>query len=170
MNMTAAAAPVPHAVATGERLSASAALAPCGPPCCERCSRTVPRLYLPCPSTRPRPGPGPGPGPWPAAPHRAAFRGPVVLAKGEVDLLCSAAAAEEEEGEEAEGAGAGGGGSGTAHAAPAPAAAARERPGSGEGAAAAGARGEPQPVLRCSEPGSLRRCGGQGDVLAGGFR
>ncbi|GIL71416.1 hypothetical protein Vretifemale_1975, partial [Volvox reticuliferus] len=54
-----------------------------------------------------------------------AFQGPVVLAKGEVDLLC------------------------------------------GPDGADGGGPGELQPLMRCTEPGSLRRCGGQGDVLAG---
>ncbi|GLI59251.1 hypothetical protein VaNZ11_001097 [Volvox africanus] len=54
-----------------------------------------------------------------------AFHGPVVLAKGEVDLLC------------------------------------------GPGGADEGGPGELQPLMRCTDPGSPRRCGGQGDVLAG---
>ncbi|GIL46365.1 hypothetical protein Vafri_3362 [Volvox africanus] len=60
------------------------------------------------------------------APHVArAFQGPVVLAKGEVDLLCGPDGANE------------------------------------------GGPGELQPLMCCTDSGSPRRCGGQGDVLAG---
>ncbi|KXZ42978.1 hypothetical protein GPECTOR_108g173 [Gonium pectorale] len=67
----------------------------------------------------------------------AAFGGPLLLAKGEVDLVCG----------------------------PGP----NPDPSSGSGSAS-GAPSDsapPRPLLRCSVPGSLRRCGGQGDVLAG---
>ncbi|KAG2490399.1 hypothetical protein HYH03_011199 [Edaphochlamys debaryana] len=66
-----------------------------------------------------------------------AFQGPVLLAKGEADLLCVPSSS-----------------------------ATTPAPSAPKGEAEAGALGR-QPLLRCSEPGALRRCGGQGDVLAG---
>ncbi|GFR45440.1 hypothetical protein Agub_g6836, partial [Astrephomene gubernaculifera] len=115
-----------------------------------------------------------------------AFKGPVVLAKGGVDLICAAAAAaatDTDTNTDTSSSPA----SGTAvqqqqqpqpqrgqegqvqgrlqqlqqHLQPA---------GEGMGAAAGTethGSAEPQLLLRCSDPGSLRRCGGQGDVLAG---
>ncbi|GLC44200.1 hypothetical protein PLESTM_001567900 [Pleodorina starrii] len=70
-----------------------------------------------------------------------AFGGPVVLAKGEEDLLCGPAEQQQQ-----------------------------QQPESGappDTSPSTAASREPQPLLRCSDPGSLRRCGGQGDVLAG---
>ncbi|EFJ51794.1 hypothetical protein VOLCADRAFT_116306 [Volvox carteri f. nagariensis] len=75
-----------------------------------------------------------------------AFRGPVVLAKGKVDLLCGP-------GDHA-GGGAGAGGSNSSA-------------GGGDAAGSTSGGALLQPLLRCSSPGSQRRCGGQGDVLAG---
>ncbi len=60
-----------------------------------------------------------------ARPH-AAFKGPVLLAKGPEDHVCVP----------------------------------YDVPGQQE-------ESDPQPLLVCSDPGGLRRCGGQGDVLAG---